>query len=71
MKNKKKLKYIFHNPNTDLEAANYILKIFIEANIPRVEKAINESADKLPDKYFINEVHIASQRQLDADEKKR
>lgn len=39
--------------------------------MPRVEKAINESADKLPDKYFINEVHIASQRQLDADEKKR
>lgn len=70
MKNKKKLKYIFHNPNTDLEAANYILEIFIEANMPRVEKAINESADKLPDKYFINEVHIASQRQLNADRNK-
>lgn len=39
--------------------------------MPRVEKAINESADKLPDKYFINEVHIASQRQLKTDGKKR
>lgn len=48
MKNKKKLNYIFHNPNTDLEAANYILEIFIEANMPIVEKAIKDAANKLP-----------------------
>lgn len=48
MKNKKKLNYIFHNPNTDLATANYILEIFIEANMPIVEKAIKDAANKLP-----------------------
>lgn len=39
---KRKLNYRFHNPNTAAAAADYILKILIEANTAKVESAIKK-----------------------------
>ena len=44
---KRKLNYRIHNPNTAAATADYILKIFIEANAGKVEKAIQEAADQV------------------------
>ncbi len=44
----RKLNYRFHNPNSEAETADYILKIFIEANAGKVEAAIQEAAATLP-----------------------
>ena len=44
---KRKLNYRMHNPNTAAATADYILKIFIEANAGKVEKAIKEAADQI------------------------
>lgn len=41
---KRKLNYIFHNPNTPEETADYLLKLFIEVNKPKVEAAIRKAA---------------------------
>lgn len=43
-----KLNYRFHDPNPAAVTANYILKIFIEANAGKVEAAIQEAAETLP-----------------------
>ena len=43
---KRKLNYRFHDLNTAEIAASYLLKILIEANTPKVEQAIQQSADK-------------------------
>ena len=40
----RKLNYRFHNPNPADVTADYILKILIEANAPKVERAIKEAA---------------------------
>ena len=40
---KEKLNYRFHNPNSTAATADYILKIFIEANMKKVKKAIQEA----------------------------
>lgn len=45
--NKKKLNYQFHNPNPDNQTANYILKIFMEANREKVEEAVQHAAQKV------------------------
>ena len=37
-----KLKYHFHNPNPADKSNDYILKILIEANIPKAEAAIKK-----------------------------
>ena len=37
---KRKLNYRFHNPNTAEVTADYLVKILIEANSEKVEKAI-------------------------------
>lgn len=44
---KRKLNYRIHNPNTAAATADYILKIFIEANAGKVEKAIQEAAEQV------------------------
>lgn len=46
MKNKKKLNYRFHNPNPPEVAAEYILKVFIEVNKPKVERAVREAKER-------------------------
>lgn len=43
--NKTKLEYVFHNPNTEEATIENILKVLIDANIPKVEKAIQEAKD--------------------------
>lgn len=41
-----KLNYRFHNSNDPEEMAEYILKIFIEVNRPKVERALQEALDE-------------------------
>ena len=42
----RKLNYRFHNPNSADDTANYLIKILIEANAGKVERAIEEAALK-------------------------
>lgn len=66
---KQKLNYRFHNPNTAAVTADYLLKILIEANSEKVEKAIQTAADQLPDEperdegrpVFISSVKVSRQ----------
>ena len=43
---KRKLNYRIHNPNTAAATADYILKILIDANSEKVEKAIQAAVDQ-------------------------
>lgn len=43
---KKKLNYRFHNPNTAEATADILLKVFIEANSKKVERAVQEVAEQ-------------------------
>jgi hypothetical protein len=43
---KRKLNYQFHNPNTTEATADILLKVFIEANSEKVEKAIRIVAEQ-------------------------
>lgn len=43
---RKKLNYRFHNPNSVEATADYILKVFIEVNERKVDKAIRETGEK-------------------------
>ena len=45
----RKLNYRFHDPNPAAVTADYILKIFIEANAGKVEAAIQKAATTCPD----------------------
>lgn len=45
----RRLNYRFHNPNAAAVTADYILKIFIEANAGKVEAAIQRAAEAIPD----------------------
>lgn len=40
-----RLSYSFNNPNTTDDTAEMLLKFFIEANKPRVEKAVKNAVD--------------------------
>lgn len=46
---KRKLNYRFHNPNTAAETADYILKVFMEVNVGKVEAALREAAGTYPE----------------------
>lgn len=52
---KRKLNYRFHNPNTAEVTAEILLKVLIEANSEKVNKAVQEAAERLPDR---EECHI-------------
>ena len=41
---KQKLNYRFHDPNDPAVAAEYILKVFVEANQKKVEKVIRDAS---------------------------
>ena len=43
---KQKLNYRFHNPNTAEVTADYILKVFIEVNTKKVERVMQEVAER-------------------------
>jgi len=42
---KQKLNFRFHNPNTTEATADYILKMFIEADLEKVEQAMKAAAE--------------------------
>ena len=42
---KRKLNYRFHNPNTAEATAEILLKVFVEANTEKVERAVQEAAE--------------------------
>ncbi len=42
----RKLNYRFHNPNTAVVTADYLLKILIESNAEKVEKAMQDAASQ-------------------------
>lgn len=42
---KQKLNYRFHDPNPRAVTADYLLKIFMEANENKVQRAIENAAD--------------------------
>ena len=44
---KRKLNYRFHNPNSAAATAEDILKILIDANSEKVERAIQAAADQV------------------------
>lgn len=44
----RKLNYRFYDPNPVAVTADYILKIFIEANVGKVEAAIQQAVDTIP-----------------------
>jgi hypothetical protein len=44
-----KLKYHFHNPNTEEATAEMLLKVFMKVNQGKVERAIQDTAEQLPD----------------------
>jgi len=46
---KQKLNYRFHNPNPADVTADILLKVFIEANNKKVEMAVQEAAEQLPE----------------------
>ena len=43
---KRKLNYRFHNPNAAETTAEILLKVFVEANTEKVEKAMQEAAER-------------------------
>ena len=42
---KRKLEYRFHNPNSVEDTADFLAKLFIEVNKPKVERAIREAME--------------------------
>ena len=54
-----KLNYRFYNPNTAEVTADILLKVLIEANSEKVEKAIQEAAERLPDDKERDVGHLA------------
>ena len=54
---KRKLNYRFHNSNSVAATADYILKILIEANSEKVEKAIQAAADQVDQEAECEEKH--------------
>ena len=43
------LKFSFHNPNTVEDTANYLLKLFVEVNRGKVDEAIRQAAQDMPE----------------------
>ena len=43
---KRKLNYRFHNPNPVEVTADYILKLFIEVNAKKVDRVMQEVAER-------------------------
>ena len=49
---KRKLNYRFHNPNPVEMTADYILKVMIEVNTEKVEKAIRVKMQTITEKKY-------------------
>lgn len=46
---RRKLNYRFHNPNPAVATADYLLKLFLEANQDKVQLAIQAAANQAND----------------------
>ena len=46
---RRKLNYRFHNPNPAAATADYLLKLFLEANQDKVQLAIQAAANQVDD----------------------
>lgn len=46
IKNKSKLHFHFYNSNSAEETANYMAKLFVEVNLPKVDRILQEAAEK-------------------------
>ena len=44
----KTLNYSFYNPNTVEDTADFLLKLFVEVNRPKVDAAIRRAAETAP-----------------------
>jgi len=55
MKNKKKQNYIINNPNTPEDTADCLFKLFIEANLPKAEAAIQNAANTSTNRTCLNQ----------------
>lgn len=53
----KTLNYSFFNPNTMEDTADFLLKLFVEVNRPKVDAAIRKAAETAPelDAFLSNE----------------
>ena len=56
---KRKLNYRFHNPNTAEATADILLKVLIEANSQKVERTIQEAAERVHNEKERNVGHLA------------
>ena len=56
---KRKLTYQFHNPNTAEATADMLVKVLIEANAGKVERAIREAAGRCADEAECKEMNPA------------
>ena len=45
----KTLNYSFFNPNTVEDTADFLLKLFVEVNRPKVDAAIHKAAETAPE----------------------
>lgn len=45
----KRLNYSFFNPNTVEDTADFLLRLFVEVNRPRVDAAIRRAAETAPE----------------------
>ena len=46
---KRKLNYRFHNPNPEADTAEYILRVFVEANMGKAEQVIRSAVRQAQD----------------------
>lgn len=56
---KRNLTYQFHNPNTVEVTADMLLKVFIEVNAGKVERAIRKAAEGCTDEAEYNAMNPA------------
>ena len=60
----RKLNYRFHNPNSAEDTAEFLCKLLIEANVGKVERAIEEAASKCVEKSeYIAELEKAEMKE--------
>ena len=46
---KRKLNYRIYNPNSPENTADFLVKLFVEVNQPKVEEAIRWASSQVPD----------------------
>lgn len=46
---KRKLNYRIHNPNSPEKTADFLIRLFVEVNQPKVEEAIRRASAQAPD----------------------